>query len=187
MRIFISAKTEEICGSVAAALDDLGAECVLCAGGETAALSECDAVIVSTPLRGEFGLNFVAETSKKTSAPIIVLARADIAEDVQSRIRFTGAFVLAKPFQKSVLAQTVKMALLAKENINRLEQEKTELLGQLDDVKTIDRAKCCLIEYLNLTENQAHRHIQKLAMDTRRTQREIAEDILRTYSGMTTL
>ncbi len=79
------------------------------------------------------------------------------------------------------------MALVAKENINRLEQEKTELLGQLDDVKTIDRAKCCLIEYLNLTENQAHRHIQKLAMDTRRTQREIAEDILRTYSGITTL
>ncbi len=187
MKIFINARTEEICGSVAAALDDLGAECILCDDEQTAVLPDCDAVIVSTPLCGEFGLNFVAETSKKTSAPIIVLARADIAEDVQSRIKFTGAFVLAKPFPKSVLAQTVKMALLAKENINRLEQEKTELLGQLDDVKTIDRAKCCLIEYLNLTESQAHRHIQKLAMDTRRTQREIAEDILRTYSGMTTL
>ncbi len=186
MKIFINARTEEICGSVAAALDELGAECVLCAD-ENAVLPDCDAVIVSTPLRSEFGLNFVAETSKKTSAPIIVLARADIAEDVQSRIKFTGAFVLAKPFPKSLLAQTIKMALVAKENINRLEQEKTELLGQLDDVKTIDRAKCCLIEYLNLTESQAHRHIQKLAMDTRRTQREIAEDILRTYSGMTTL
>lgn len=186
MKIFITAKTEEICGSIAAALDDLGAECVACCGGNET-LPECDAVIVSTPLRGEFGLDFVAETSRKTSAPIIVLARADIAEDVQNRVKFTGAFVLAKPFPKSLLAQTVKMALVAKENINRLEQEKTELLGQLDDVKTIDRAKCCLIEYLNLTENQAHRHIQKLAMDTRRTQREIAEDILRTYSGMTTL
>ncbi|MBD5130697.1 MAG: ANTAR domain-containing protein [Ruminococcaceae bacterium] len=186
MRIFIIAKTEEICGSVAAALDDLGAECIPCCD-ESRALPDCDAVIVSAPLRGEFGLNYVAETSRKTSAPMIVLARADIAEDVQSRIKFTGAFVLAKPFPKSLLAQTVKMALVAKENMNRLEQEKTELLGQLDDVKAIDRAKCCLIEYLNLTENQAHRHIQKLAMDTRRTQREIAEDILRTYSGMTTL
>ncbi len=186
MRIFINAKTEEICGSVAAALDDLGAECILCAD-DCRPLPDCDAVIVSTPRRIELGVYFVAETWRKTTAPIIVLARADIAEDVQSRIKFTGAFVLAKPFPKSLLAQTVKMALVAKENINRLEQEKTELLGQLDDVKTIDRAKCCLIEYLNLTENQAHRHIQKLAMDTRRTQREIAEDILRTYSGMTTL
>lgn len=186
MKIFIIAKTEEICGSIAAALDSLGAECVLRADdGQAAELPDCDAVVVSAPLRGEFGLNYVAETSRKTSAPIIVLARADIAEDVQDRIKFTGAFVLAKPFPKSVLAQTVKTALVAKESINRLEREKTELLGQLDDVKTVDRAKCCLIEYLNLTESQAHRHIQKLAMDTRRSQREIAEDILRTYSGMT--
>ena len=124
MRIFIIAKTEEICGSVAAALDELGAECIPCCGDKQA-LPECDAVIVSTPLRSEFGLNFDAETSRKTSVPIIVLARADIAEEVQSRIKFTGAFVLAKPFPKSLLAQTVKMALVAKENINRLEQEKT--------------------------------------------------------------
>lgn len=188
MRIFINAKTEEICESIGAALEELSAEIVYCFDDEFAAadhISEYDAIIVSTPLRSEFGLNFVAEASKISGAAIIVLARADIAEDVQSRIKFTGAFVLAKPFPKSVLAQTVKMAMVAKENINRLEQEKIELSKQLDDVKIIDRAKCCLIEYLNLTEKQAHRHIQKMAMDTRRSQREIAEDILRTYSGMT--
>lgn len=186
MKIFINAKTEEICGSVAAALDGLDAEFVFCYDDAVAdKFADCSAIIVSAPLRSEFGLDFVAEASRKTSAPIIILARADIAEDVQNRIKFTGAFVLAKPFPKSLLAQTIKMALVAKENMNRLEQEKADLKGQLDDVKTIDRAKCCLIEYLNLTEKQAHRHIQKLAMDTRRTQREIAEDILRTYSGMT--
>ena len=71
------------------------------------------------------------------------------------------------------------------QQLQRLEQEKSKLTRQLEDTKTIDRAKCCLIQYLNLTESQAHRHIQKLAMDTRRTQREIADDILTTYSGMT--
>ena len=188
MKLFINAKTEEICGNIAAALEELSAEVVCCFDDElekSEDFSGYNAIIVSTPLRSEFGLNFVAEVSKKSDAAIVILARADIAEDVQNRIKFTGAFVIGKPFPKSSLAQSVKMALLAKENINRLEQEKSELSKQLDDVKVIDRAKCCLIEYLNLTENQAHRHIQKLAMDTRRTQREIAEDILRTYSGMT--
>lgn len=188
MKIFINAKTEDICNNIGAALEELSADITLCFDDDTAAraeLSEYDAVIVSTPLRSEFGLNFVTETSKKSSAAIVILSRADIAEDVQGRIKFTGAFVIGKPFPKSVLVNTVKMALLAKENIMRLEHEKEELSKQLDDVKIIDRAKCCLIEYLNLTENQAHRHIQKLAMDTRRSQREIADDILRTYSGMT--
>ena len=59
------------------------------------------------------------------------------------------------------------------------------LSRELDDVKTVNRAKCCLIQYLNMTENQAHRHIQRLAMDSRKTQREIADDILKTYSGFT--
>ena len=163
MKIFINAKTVELCSNILAAL-------------------EYDAIIVSTPLRSEFGLDFVANVSKKSTAPIIVLARADIAGDVQSRLKFTGAFVLEKPFQKSVLRQTIRTAVIAKENINRLINEKTELSKQLDDVRVIDRAKFCLIQYLNLTEEQAHRHIQKLAMDTRRTQREIAEDILRTYA-----
>lgn len=189
MKIFAVAKTEDAAEGIGAALEELSAE-IVCSADERAVLADeglsaYDAAIVSLPLKTEFGLDFVAEFSKKSAAAIIVLARADIAEDVQRRIKFTGAFVIGKPFPKSVLANTVKMALLAKENIQRLKEENSELTKQLDDVKTIDRAKCCLIEYLNLTENQAHRHIQKLAMDTRKSQREIADDILRTYSGMT--
>ena len=184
MRIFINAKTEEACKVVASALAELSADIVLCADDETAEgdLSVYDALVVSVPLRSEFGLDYVAEASKRTSAPVIVLASADIAEDVQRRIKFTGAFVLAKPFSKSVLTQTSRMAAVAKENIDRLEREKTELQGKLDDVRITDRAKCCLIQYLNMTEEQAHKHIQKMAMDTRRSQREVAENILKTYS-----
>ena len=188
MKIFINAKTEEACKVVSKALQeisDFSAEVVLCYDDGTAEaedLSGYDAVLVSVPLRSEFGLNFVADASKRTSAPIIVLASANIAEDVQRRIKFTGAFVLAKPFSKSALIQTIKISAVAKENIDRLEREKTELRDKLDDVQIINRAKCILIQYLNMTEEQAHKHIQKMAMDTRRTQREVAEDILKTYS-----
>lgn len=188
MKIFINAKTLELCENIKLALGELAESAVLCCSDEQAAtedFSVFDAVVVSAPLRSEFGLEFVNVVSKKTKAPIIVLARADIADDVQKRVKFTGAFVLPKPFTASVLKQTVKMAAVAQENFNRLQSEKTELQGKLDDVKIIDRAKCCLIQYLNMTEAQAHKHIQKTAMETRRNQREIAEDILRTYSGIT--
>lgn len=187
-RIFINAKTEMICGSIAAALEDSGAEITSCFDDESAAaadLSGYDMVIVSTPLRSDFGLNWVAEVRSRTDAVIIVIAKTEIADEVQNRIKFTGAYVLPRPFTKQALIQTVRMAEMTRESLQRLEQEKSKLTKQLEDTKTIDRAKCCLIQYLNLTESQAHRHIQKLAMDTRRTQREIADDILTTYSGMT--
>lgn len=185
MRIFINAKTQAMCESIAAALEELSCECVLCFTDEEAAadLSEFDAVIVSTPLRSEFGLNYIADVRGRIKGCIIVLAKTDIAEDVQSRIRFTGAFVLPRPFTKSALVQTVRLSLLAKENIRRLEDENDRLSRKLDDNKLLSRAKCCLIQYLNLTEEQAHRHIHKLAMDSRRSVREVSEDILQTYSG----
>lgn len=187
-KIFINAKTEMVCETLSAALEELHAQVTCCFDDKAAAaaeLSDYDLVIVSTPLRSEFGLNWVADIRSRTGAIIIVLAKTEIADDVQNRIKFTGAYVLPRPFTKQSLIQTIKTAEMAKENMRLLEQEKSKLTKQLEDMRTIDRAKCCLIQYLNLTENQAHRHIQKLAMDTRRTQREIAEDILNTYSGMT--
>ena len=43
----------------------------------------------------------------------------------------------------------------------------------------MDRAKCVLIEYLKMTESEAHRFIEKQAMDMRITKREVAERILK--------
>ena len=189
MNVLIAGKTSEICDSIAGLLIELDCDNIstFTSGAIVRGvdISRFDSVIISTPLSDEFGLDLVADIAKDAKNGIVVLAKHEIADEVQNRIKFTGAYVLPRPFTKQALVQTIRMAQMAKENMQRLEQERSKLSKQLEDTKIIDRAKCCLIQYLNLTENQAHRHIQKLAMDTRRTQREIADDILNTYSGMT--
>lgn len=188
MNIFINARTRDICDNIAAALSELGADIICCCDVDTAEnadLTAYDVVIVSTPLRTDFGLNFLADAHRRTRASLICLVKTDIAEEVQGRIRFTGAFVLPRPFTKAALLQTVRMAMLAGEDIRRLEDENVKLSRKLDDSKIISRAKCCLIQYLNFTEEQAQQHITKLSMDTRRSKREIAEDIIRTYGNTT--
>jgi response regulator NasT len=52
---------------------------------------------------------------------------------------------------------------------------------KLADIKTIERAKWVLAKYLSFSEAEAHRYIQKNAMDRRKPQIDIAKDILRTY------
>lgn len=185
--ILINAKTEEICDSLATLFDETEENIVCCYSDEEIEktdLSMFETIIVSTPLRTEFGLNFITDAYKKTDAAIIVLAKSDIADDVQNRIKFTGAFVLGRPFNKAIFLQTIKFSNIARSSMKKLEEEKQQLTKQLEDIRIIDRAKCCLIEYLNLTENQAHRHIQKQAMDRRVSQRDIADDILRTYGAI---
>ncbi len=51
----------------------------------------------------------------------------------------------------------------------------------MEETKLVNRAKCVLIQNLKLTESQAHRYIEKQAMDTRQTKKEIAQKILTTY------
>ena len=62
-----------------------------------------------------------------------------------------------------------------------LRQENVKLQSKIEEIRLVDRAKCALIQYLSMTEEQAHHFIEKQAMDMRTTKREIAEGILKSY------
>ncbi|MDR0930197.1 MAG: ANTAR domain-containing protein [Clostridiales bacterium] len=59
--------------------------------------------------------------------------------------------------------------------------ENTKLNQKIEDIRIIDRAKLVLISYLKMTEDEAHKYIEKQAMNTRRTRRAVAESVLKTY------
>lgn len=187
MNILIAGKTEEICDSIAQLLLELDCDNIstFTSGAiiRGVDISKFDSVIISTPLSDEFGLDLVADISKDTKNGIVVLAKREIADEVQKKIRFTGAFVLPRPFNKALLIQTIKLTEIAHIGMAKLEEENRQLTQQLSDMKIVNRAKSMLMQYLNLTEDQAHRHIQKQAMDLRKTQRAVAEDILKTYQN----
>lgn len=52
---------------------------------------------------------------------------------------------------------------------------------KLKEIRTVDRAKCLLIQYQQMTEKEAHRLIEKRAMDRRVGKLKIAEEILQVY------
>jgi len=53
----------------------------------------------------------------------------------------------------------------------------------MEEIRVINRAKWVLIKHVNMTEDEAHRLIEKQAMDTRTTRRAVAESIIRTYES----
>jgi response regulator NasT len=65
--------------------------------------------------------------------------------------------------------------------MNRIQAENSQLKYKIEDIRIIDRAKYILISYMNMSEKEAHRFIEKQAMDLRITKRAIAEGILKTY------
>lgn len=51
----------------------------------------------------------------------------------------------------------------------------------MEYIRVVNKAKWFLIEQLKMTEQEAHRYIEKQAMDRCVTKRVIAENILSTY------
>lgn len=46
----------------------------------------------------------------------------------------------------------------------RLKSENERLQEKIAEIRLVDRAKCALIQYADMTEPQAHRYIEKQAM-----------------------
>jgi response regulator NasT len=62
-----------------------------------------------------------------------------------------------------------------------LRTENSRLKNSLEELKVIDRAKCSLVAFRNMTEPQAHHYIEREAMNQRVAKKEVAAEILRYY------
>ena len=67
--------------------------------------------------------------------------------------------------------------------MSNLKKENDKLHDRIKEIRLVDRAKCILIEYLKMTEPEAHKYIERQAMDLRITKLAVAERILKTYES----
>lgn len=142
---------------------------------------EYDVVLINTPLADESGIEFALDLSAQGTASVILFVRAEAADQVQDQVEHHGIYVVQKPILRPVLQSALRFVWASHHRMEQFTKKQNQLKQQLEDVKIIDRAKCCLIEFLGMSEATAHRHIEKQAMDLRKSRRSVAEDILRTY------
>ena len=62
-----------------------------------------------------------------------------------------------------------------------MEKKAATLQEKMEEIRLVNHAKWVLIEQLKMTEEQAHKYIEKQAMDRCITRRSVAENILSTY------
>ncbi|MEO7803364.1 MAG: response regulator [Actinomycetota bacterium] len=168
-------------------LEEEGYEVVGEAGdGETAfKLAEelkPDLVILDIVMPGPDGLSIAARISEHEIAAVLILT-AFSQRDLVERATRTGAMAyLVKPFDKAGLIPAVEVAMARWAELKALSEESQDLSERLETRKVIERAKGVLMEQHKLTEPDAFRTIQRMAMQRRETMRVVAESILVTSS-----
>ncbi|MGM9548741.1 MAG: ANTAR domain-containing response regulator [Faecousia sp.] len=141
-----------------------------------------DFVIINAPLPDDFGTRFAIDACNKSGTVALLLARSEVYDEVEAKLTAQGVFTLPKPTSVPVLRQSLKWLISARERLRRLESKAISVEEKMEEIRLVNRAKWLLIEQLKMTEAEAHRHIEKQAMDRCTSKREIALGIIKTYS-----
>ncbi len=120
-----------------------------------------------------------------------ILLVEKISVDLARKLENSGIFVIERDFApacylddnavETLLIKMLKFILLKTKERQKSQREKLKLENSLQEERLVNRAKCILMQYLNMSESQAHRYIEVQSMQLRQTRLQTAESILKTY------
>jgi len=143
--------------------------------------TEYDLIIINSPLERETGVELAMYAAEKYASGILLAVRNKYADIISQKVEPYGVLVVGKPIVKAFFNQAVKFAEVTKNRVLSLKEENAHLQLALEEMKVINRAKCVLIQYLSMSEAQAHKYIEKQAMDMRQSKFRVAKQILKAY------
>jgi response regulator NasT len=137
-----------------------------------------DLVLLDVKMPVLDGLSAAEQIVAARIAPVVILT-AFSQRDLVERAREAGVMAyLVKPFQKKDLLPAIEMAVSRFAELVTLEREVGDLSGRLEARKLVDRAKGRLQTEHGMSEPEAFRFLQRRSMDTRRSMRAVAQDVL---------
>jgi len=137
-----------------------------------------DIAILDISMPKKDGISAAVEIRKRARIPIIFLTAARDPQILKRAVKTGVAAVLTKPVRPDELWPAIELAFAHNEEIERLQQEVEDLKETIESRKLIEKAKGVLMKKQGLSEPEAFRRMQKLAMDKRKSLRQIAEAIL---------
>ncbi len=137
-----------------------------------------DVVIVDAESPGRDTLENLATLSSSSPRPVVVFTDDPSAEPMQQALKAgVSAYVIAG-LAPQRLMPVLQVAIARFEQERALRQQLDAAHTQLADRKLIERAKGMLMDEIGLSEEQAYRHLRKLAMDRGQRLAQAAERIV---------
>ncbi len=144
--------------------------------------TDIGSVIVVTPLSDEFGMELAVDIVNSTGTGVLLLVQPELYEEVSYKMEQFGILTLTKALNRTTLYQTMKLLAATSSKMKKIEENTSKLEQRLKEMKAVNRAKGLLIENEFLTEEEAHRLIEKTAMDRCVRKIDIAKEIIEKYN-----
>ena len=141
-----------------------------------------DFIVINAPLGDEMGARFATDCCELRSTVVLLIVKSEIYDQVREKVTPYGVFTLSKPTSRPLVIQAFNWMMSARERLRDFEEKNVSLEERMEEIRVVNRAKLLLIAELKMTEADAHRYIEKSAMDKCITKKAFAERIIRMYS-----
>jgi two-component system, response regulator PdtaR len=149
-------------------------------GSEAVALARAltpEVVFMDVKMPGVDGIAAAGEICAERIAPVVMVTAFSQTSYVQDACDAGAMAYLVKPFTKRDILPAMQVAVSRFAEARALEDEVAGLEDRLATRRAVDRAKGMLMAK-GLSEPDAFRRLQKLAMDKRMTLRQVAEAVV---------
>ena len=137
-----------------------------------------DMVLINAPLPDEFGSKFAADLTDMSDSSVMLFVKSELFDELYFKMTDQGVVLISKPTTRQMVTQNLRVLCATRERLVKLQEKQQTVEQRMEEIRIINRAKWKLIDSRGMTENEAHKYIEKRAMDYRITKREVAEEIL---------
>lgn len=139
-----------------------------------------DVAMINMPLSDEPGVDLAIDIAVTYPTGVIIVASSEISEDVAEKVTDDGIIVIAKPASARIVKRAVRVLCALLDKLKKSEKKVLTLEEKMEEIRLVNRAKWKLIDEQGMSEDDAHRHIGKLAMDKCISKGDAAREILGT-------
>lgn len=140
-----------------------------------------DGVLIAEPVTGSSGQELALQLKKRRCMAVLLLAEPTHADAAAALLEQSGVLVLPNDAPEALIVQTIRLLAAVRNQLEQMQHKTEKLEAKVADIRIINRAKLLLVQHLQMTETEAHKYIEKQAMNTSKPRRTIAENIIRTY------
>ena len=141
-----------------------------------------DFIIINSPLPDDIGTRFAIDACNSKGSVVLLMVRAELHDEIYDKVAEHGVFTLSKPTSKPTIITALSWMSSARERLRRTEKKTLSIEEKMEEIRIVNRAKWLLISEIKMNEAEAHRYIEKQAMDRCASKREVAETIIKTYT-----
>ncbi|MBR2590527.1 MAG: ANTAR domain-containing protein [Clostridia bacterium] len=142
-----------------------------------------DFVVIDSALDMQTGVRFASRLSSSSNTIVVLFSCAEVFNETYESVTASGVFCVLKPFSTQSALTALLWMVAARERIRQYEQKEMTLEEKMQAIRLINRAKLLLMEHEKLTEEQAHKRLEKQAMDACVPKTEIAARVIEKYAN----